>query len=176
MKRRMCSRHYQRWRSHGDPHGGRRRYGTAEESLLHRTEWRDGCLVWTGTKNWKGYGQLGAAPHAGTYVHRYVWERENGPIPEGMMIDHVCWNRACVNLEHLRLATAAENASYKSRARSDSSTGIRNVRRTKSGKYQGLVTKDGRTHHAPPTWDPEEAREDARLLREKLFGTRAGEG
>lgn len=59
-------------------------------------------------------------PHRSGYVylvrarrhvlaHRYFWEKTNGPIPEGLVIDHLCRNRACVNLEHLEVVTGREN-------------------------------------------------------------------
>lgn len=42
-------------------------------------------------------------------AHRWVWELINGPIPESMVIDHLCRNRKCVALDHLRLVTQQEN-------------------------------------------------------------------
>lgn len=42
-------------------------------------------------------------------AHRWVWELINGPIPEGLVIDHLCSNRKCVALDHLRLVTQQEN-------------------------------------------------------------------
>lgn len=38
-------------------------------------------------------------------VHRYVWERDVGPIPDGMEVDHQCRVRSCVNIDHLRTVT-----------------------------------------------------------------------
>jgi hypothetical protein len=42
--------------------------------------------------------------------HRVAWEAEHGPIPEGLTIDHLCRNRRCVNVAHLRLLSNVENA------------------------------------------------------------------
>ena len=42
-------------------------------------------------------------------AHRWVWELVNGKIPEGLVIDHICRNRACVAIDHLRMVTQQEN-------------------------------------------------------------------
>ena len=121
-----CSKHYWRWRRHGDPRGGGRRYSTPEEAFAARTERRGECLVWAGLKNGGGYGHLQVNGRI-TGAHRYAWERENGPIPDGMLIDHICHNRACVNVDHLRLATRQQNSSNRAGATAKSSTGVRGV-------------------------------------------------
>lgn len=41
--------------------------------------------------------------------HRWVWEHRRGIIPAGMVIDHLCRNRACVNVDHLEVVTHVEN-------------------------------------------------------------------
>lgn len=43
-------------------------------------------------------------------AHRVVWRLLRGPIPEGMVLDHMCRNRACVNPAHLRVFTRQQNA------------------------------------------------------------------
>ena len=43
-------------------------------------------------------------------AHRVAWMKEHSPIPAGMTVDHVCFNPGCINVAHLRLLTAAENA------------------------------------------------------------------
>jgi hypothetical protein len=42
-------------------------------------------------------------------AHRLVWAMERGDIEEGLVLDHLCRNRRCVNLDHLQPVTAVEN-------------------------------------------------------------------
>ena len=42
-------------------------------------------------------------------AHRWVWEIINGKIPAGFVIDHLCKNRKCVAIDHLRMITQQEN-------------------------------------------------------------------
>ncbi len=72
------------------------------------------CLIVQGKKTAEGYIRVGVGYKNGVYMkmllHRYLWEQSNGPIPDSLVIDHQCRNRACVNLNHLRVVTAKQNS------------------------------------------------------------------
>lgn len=145
IARGWCSKHWQRWRRHGDPEGGGRHYATPEESFAARTERRGDCLIWTGALNSDGYGCI-AINAVNFGAHRYAWERANGPIPDGMFIDHMCYTPACVETSHLRLATHAENLGNRSGANSNSISGIRGISREESGTYLARIDRRGSRH------------------------------
>ena len=71
-----------------------------------------GCIVWDGIRSADGYGHVDmkSMRNAGIRTaHRANWLDLKGEIPAGYEIDHVCRNRACINVDHLRCVTRAEN-------------------------------------------------------------------
>lgn len=68
------------------------------------------CLIWTGSTAGRGYGTIRRSDGPGIlYAHRVVWEHHHGTIPDGTEIDHVCRQRLCANIDHLRLVSHDEN-------------------------------------------------------------------
>ena len=67
-----------------------------------------GCWLWQRAIKPEGYGYLTYKGKT-TYAHRLYYERKYGPIPDGMEIDHLCRNRACVNPNHLEAVSRAQN-------------------------------------------------------------------
>lgn len=67
------------------------------------------CIEWDGYLNNRGYGRRSVGGISG-YVHRFAWEEEHGPIPEGAHVLHRCDNPPCFNVDHLFLGSALENS------------------------------------------------------------------
>ncbi len=67
-----------------------------------------GCLEWTGSKTAKGYGQI-YLDGKQAMAHRVAHELFIGPIPKGLEIDHLCFNKSCVNPHHIEAVTRSEN-------------------------------------------------------------------
>ena len=98
--------HYTRWQRHGDP-----------LIVLKNQHWvmsdlwafvtvgsEDECWLWTGYVQKNGYAQFMHEP-----AHRIAWMIQNGPVPEGLTIDHLCFAPLCMNPRHLEAVTLAEN-------------------------------------------------------------------
>ena len=73
--------------------------------------------MWTGARDFKGYGKVtvtgedGKLRHRG--AHKLAWELEHGPVPKGLEVDHKtnegCVGRLCLVTEHMHLVTKREN-------------------------------------------------------------------
>ena len=79
------------------------------------------CVVWTRSADKRGYGQLNL-PRSEfgkvrkTGAHRAAWLALKGDIPEGLQIDHLCYNTLCVNVKHMELVTIQVNLERRRRA------------------------------------------------------------
>ena len=83
---------------------------------LHERFWEkvdrrgpDECWEWTASRTHRGYGRIRSEVGRHAHAHRVAYELLVGPIPEGLVIDHLCRNRGCVNPAHLEPVTAEEN-------------------------------------------------------------------
>lgn len=174
----VCSGHYSRKRRKGTDASEsplEERFYDSDEAFAASIRADGECTQWTGWLSVDGYGKFKVGGKS-TFAHRYAWERVNGPIPDGMVIDHACRNTACVNVKHLRLATQAENTRNISGATANNKhSGARNVGKM-GNRWRVRITKDGTTHALGCYDTVEQASAVAEAGREKLFGEFAGKG
>ena len=72
----------------------------------------NGCWIWQLGRTGKYGYKWDRERKKQVYAHRWYWEQVNGPIPDGLTIDHVkerCHSKLCVNPNHLEAVTLQEN-------------------------------------------------------------------
>lgn len=79
----------------------------AEVRFWSRVEKTDGCWLWAGYPT-GGYGRIRVDGRR-MAAHRFAYELLVGPIPDGLVIDHLCRNPLCVNPAHLEATTQQIN-------------------------------------------------------------------
>ena len=123
----LCAMHYARVRRTGSADGIRRRTGrprTSPEARFWSMVSKDGpipvhrpelgsCWTWVGNKGGSHTKYirftLGGRYGKTTSAHRFSYELANGPIPDGLTVDHLCRNTSCVNPSHLEAVTGRVN-------------------------------------------------------------------
>lgn len=164
-----CRMHWERMKRRGTTEKHDPRYPTVEESLLTRVAWAGNCLEWTGARTTSGYGSL-RVNRVVHYTHRLAWEIANGPIEAGRVIDHICRNRACLNLDHLRVVTHAENMQNLGAVSTVGRSGVRGVVWDKGmSKWQARIQVGGKSYFGGYFTDKEEAGRVAAEMRSKLM-------
>ena len=94
------------------------------------------------------------------YVHRLVWIDANGPIPKGLMIDHINRDKHDNRLENLRLVTRSQNAQNRKNV-----TGYTQI---SGGRYQAQIMLDYK-HYFLGHFDTEAEARSAYLKAKKEY-------
>lgn len=77
-------------------------------SELYEIDESTGCWNWLHGKSRGGYAVQRVNGRL-TRVARMYYEEKYGPIPDGMVVDHLCRNPGCVNPDHIEVVTLTEN-------------------------------------------------------------------
>lgn len=109
---RECKTEWQR--KHRRANGVRPRVRSIHERLHERLvrDEESGCLIWTGPLNHGGYGVIGREGGRGAgmaLAHVVSWVEVNGPVPDGLELDHLCYVTACCEPSHLEAVTHEVN-------------------------------------------------------------------
>lgn len=150
-----------------------RRVGLAER--MNASVDRSGdCWIWTGTKTPEGYGLVGRGGRT-ERAHRVAYELARGPIPAGLVIDHICHNPSCVRLEHLHAVTPKENAENRAGSQRNSASGVRGVIWIDERQmWRASVTHNGRYYFVGYFNSIAEAASAATVKRTELFTNNMG--
>lgn len=99
---------------------GLRRYLSLVDRILSKVyvlDWQNenGCHIYGGRLDKDGYGRMNMrvdGKHTTKRTHQVLWEEANGPLPDGMTLDHLthCIAKACCNLDHLECVTRSVNS------------------------------------------------------------------
>jgi hypothetical protein len=82
--------------------------------ITNRVVTPDGCWMWERSAR-QGYGSIFVNGRTRA-VHRVSYELYVGPIPLGLVLDHLCMNTLCFNPRHLEPVTSVENVARWHRA------------------------------------------------------------
>lgn len=142
---------------------------TLSDRFWSKVNKTDGCWIWTAAISPYGYGVFAITSNDTHLAHRVAYRLTVGEVPDGKMLDHICRNRSCVRIDHLRVVTSAQNC-QNSGVHRDNRSGHRGVSWYKRDKkWRVRVMKDGQDYVGGMFDDLEEAAEAARALRNSLM-------
>lgn len=139
-----CNAHYSRLAKGRDMTAPIRDvHATDEARFWSKVDKAGECWQWTGAVV-IGYGVF-RINNANQVAHRVSYAWSNGAIPEGAEVDHMCFNRGCVNPAHLRLLSHSLNGQNRASANSNSKSGVRGVYMV-NGKWLARAMLNRVTH------------------------------
>src|SRR5699024_5567542 len=171
----LCQKHYTRYRVYVDENITYNVITSSpEESYILTTNSTFNFLLLVAAIYIHGYGRIYIIVKF-KIAHRYAWELLHGKLDDSLHIDHICHNKACVNIKHIRPATSHQNNANRIGPMSGSLSGVRNVHMDRD-KWRVTVKKHGKNYHFGRFRTVEEAAVVAEQARQDLFGDYAGRG
>lgn len=145
-----------------------------EDSRLPRRFWSkvapcpmSGCWVWTGAVTGAGYGSFcvnGSTPSA----HRTAFAAAFGSPGPGLVLDHRCRVRCCVNPLHLEAITPRDNTL---RGVGGSAVNASRDACVNGHAFDSFNTRTGRNHRGRPNRRCRACERDRARLRQSYKGT-----
>lgn len=117
----FCDTHNKRWKLYGDPAAPRKarvkvsaveRFWSKVDKTGPIPEQRPDlgpCWLWTAALFDSGYATFQPQHGHAVRAHRWIYQETVGSIPDGLVLDHLCRVRHCVNPSHLEPVTVGEN-------------------------------------------------------------------
>lgn len=139
-----------------------------QEKLDRMSEPRGECRQWTAAHNEHGYGLVRVDGRL-QKAHRVAYTLAYGAIGDGLVVDHMCHNPACIRPEHLHAVTRRQNQENRRGAASGSRSGVRGVHWDgQTRMWRASVGHKGKLFHAGRFATIAEASAAAITLRNRL--------
>lgn len=117
------------------------------------------CIIWTGTRDAKGYGRAYVKDQETTLAHRVVYQRLHGAAG-ALAVDHRCAVKACVNPAHLEAVEHGENVRRAAQRRRALAAGGQDIAGCCS-KHAVAARSTRRRSRRDPRWQAVEERRRA---------------
>lgn len=107
-----CNNHYRRFRRTGSALTPSQRTLSPQQLFWRHVNKTATCWLWTARITPQGYGRWCSSRAGfpnGVGAHQAAYSFTVGPVPSGLVLDHLCRVRHCVNPEHLEPVTLGEN-------------------------------------------------------------------
>lgn len=146
----LCTTHLTRFRKGKDLYSPVKEYHrnlTIQERLTqYNLIQPNGCIVWIGSRNLKGYGKITINDKCCS-THKVAWELKYGPVPKALLVCHHCDNPPCLNVDHLFLGNNQQNYDdSKIKGRRKYKISIETIEQIRqryfSGESQGSISRD----------------------------------
>lgn len=110
------SREQKTWKTRREKYGPKGAVNFRKPAPIEQRLWKhiapepnSGCWLWMGSVDGRGYGMIKVNTDRTRRAHIVSYELANGPVPDGLVLDHLCRVTCCANPDHLEPVTSREN-------------------------------------------------------------------